>query len=93
MCIRDSIGAVSTIQIKLNIESPWMPRFVVGYTTREIMLLEFSSSIMCLILSGKVGSNIASEIGTMPVSYTHLDVYKRQSQDGQTAYDFRNQPE
>ena len=37
------IGAVITIQIKLNIESPWMPRFVVGYTTREIMLLEFSS--------------------------------------------------
>lgn len=45
-----------------------MPRFVVGYTTREIMLLEFSSSIMCLILSGKVGSNIASEIGTMRVT-------------------------
>ena len=34
----------------------------------EIMLLEFSSSIMCLILSGKVGSNIASEIGTMRVT-------------------------
>ena len=39
------IGAVICIQIKLNIESPWMPRFVVGYTTREILLLEFSSSI------------------------------------------------
>ena len=62
------IGAVITIQIKLNIESAWMPRWVVGYTTREIMLLEFSSSIMCLILSGKVGSNIASEIGTMRVT-------------------------
>ena len=36
------IGAVICIQIKLNIESPWMPRFVVGYTTREILLLEFS---------------------------------------------------
>lgn len=48
------IGAVICIQIKLNIESPWMPRFVVGYTTREILLLEFSSSIMCLILAGKV---------------------------------------
>ena len=36
--------------------------------TREIMLLEFSSSIMCLILAGKVGSNIASEIGTMRVT-------------------------
>ena len=54
------IGAVICIQMKVNIESPWMPRWVAGYTTREIMLLEFSSSIMCLILSGKVGSNIAS---------------------------------
>ena len=53
------IGAVICIQMKLNIQSPWMPRWVSGYTTREIMLLEFSSSIMCLILAGKVGSNIA----------------------------------
>ena len=59
------IGAVICIQMKLNIQSPWMPRWVSGYTTREIMLLEFSSSIMCLILAGKVGSNIASELGTM----------------------------
>ena len=62
------IGAVITIQIKLNIESPFMPRWTVGYVTREIMLLEFSSSIMCLILAGKVGSNIASELGTMRVT-------------------------
>ena len=62
------IGAVICIQIKLNVASPWMPNFTTGYTTREIMLLEFSSSIMCLILSGKVGSNIASEIGTMRVT-------------------------
>jgi len=62
------IGAVICIQIKLNIQSPWMPRFATGYTTREIMLLEFSSSIMCLILAGKVGSNIASELGTMRVT-------------------------
>ena len=62
------IGAVICIQMKENIESPWMPRWVAGYTTREIMLLEFSSSIMCLILAGKVGSNIASELGTMRVT-------------------------
>ena len=62
------IGAVICIQIKLNIQSPWMPHWVSGYVTREIMLLEFSSSIMCLILSGKVGSNIASELGTMRTS-------------------------
>lgn len=62
------IGAVICIQMKMNVSSPWMPRFTTGYTTREIMLLEFSSSIMCLILAGKVGSNIASELGTMRVT-------------------------
>ena len=50
------IGAVICIQMKVNIQSPWMPHWVAGYATREIMLLEFSSSIMCLILAGKVGS-------------------------------------
>ena len=62
------IGAVICIQIKINIQSPWMPIWVSGFTTREILLLEFSSSIMCLILAGKVGSNIASELGTMRVT-------------------------
>ena len=62
------IGAVICIQMKVNIQSPWMPRWTTGYTTREIMLLEFSSSIMCLILAGKVGSHIASELGTMRVT-------------------------
>ena len=62
------IGAVICIQIKLNIQSAWMPVWVSGYTTREILLLEFSSSIMCLILAGKAGSNIASELGTMRTS-------------------------
>lgn len=62
------IGAVIVLQIALNIDSPMLPRFTVGMVSREIILLEFSSTIMCLILSGKVGSNIASEIGTMRIS-------------------------
>lgn len=62
------IGALCTILIKLNINNPLLPRYAVGLTTREIILLEFSSSILCLILSGKIGSNIASEIGTMRVT-------------------------
>ena len=68
LLISFGFGAIICIQMKLNIQSPWMPRWVSGYTTREIMLLEFSSSIMCLILAGKVGSNIASEIGFMRIS-------------------------
>ena len=59
------IGSLCTILIKLNISNPLLPRYTVGLTTREIILLEFSSTILCLILSGKIGSNIASEIGTM----------------------------
>lgn len=62
------IGAVITIQMVLNIMSPMIPAYAVGLATRDVLLLEFSSSIMCLILAGKVGSNIASEIGTMRVT-------------------------
>jgi phospholipid/cholesterol/gamma-HCH transport system permease protein len=62
------IGTVIAIQVSLNIGTALIPRFTIGYMTREIILLEFSSSIMCLILAGKVGSNIASEIGTMRVT-------------------------
>lgn len=62
------IGAVITIQMQLNISSPIIPAYSVGLATRDIVLLEFSNSILCLILAGKVGSNIASEIGTMRVT-------------------------
>lgn len=62
------IGAVIAIQMTLNVMSPLIPAYAVGLATRDTLLLEFSSSIMCLILAGKVGSNIASEIGTMRVT-------------------------
>ena len=62
------IGAVITIQMQLNVTSPIIPAYSVGLATRDIVLLEFSNSILCLILAGKVGSNIASEIGTMRVT-------------------------
>jgi putative membrane protein len=62
------IGSVITIQMELNTSSPLIPAYSVGLATRDIVLLEFSNSILCLILAGKVGSNIASEIGTMRVT-------------------------
>ncbi|THG52119.1 MULTISPECIES: ABC transporter permease [Muribaculum] len=62
------IGAVICIQMQLNMTSPIMPAYATGLATRDILLLEFSSAVLCLILSGKVGSNIASEIGTMRVT-------------------------
>lgn len=68
MIISIFIGAVIAIQMQLNISSPLIPAYSVGLATRDIVLLEFSNSILCLILAGKVGSNIASEIGTMKVT-------------------------
>ena len=62
------IGAIMTIQTKLNTENPLLPRYSTGLVTRDTLLLEFSSTIMCLILAGKVGSNIVSEIGTMRIT-------------------------
>ena len=62
------MGAVITIQMALNFESPFIPQYLIGYAARESMLLEFSSTIVALILAGKVGSNIASEIGTMRIT-------------------------
>ncbi|MCM1035013.1 MAG: ABC transporter permease [Paludibacter sp.] len=62
------IGAIMTIQTKLNTSNPLLPTYSTGLVTRDTLLLEFSSTILCLILAGKVGSNIASEIGTMRIT-------------------------
>jgi phospholipid/cholesterol/gamma-HCH transport system permease protein len=62
------IGAVVALQMAITLESPFIPRFMIGYATREVMILEFSSTVVALILAGKVGSNIASEIGTMRIT-------------------------
>ncbi len=62
------IGAIMTIQTKLNTNDPLLPTYTTGLVTRDTLLLEFSSTILCLILAGKVGSNVASEIGTMRIT-------------------------
>ena len=62
------MGAVITLQTASNIDSILIPAYTVGYTARQSIILEFSPTIISLILAGKVGSNIASEIGTMRVS-------------------------
>lgn len=62
------MGAVITIQTAAQIESAWIPAYTVGYTTRQSVILEFAPTIIALILAGKVGSNIASELGTMRVT-------------------------
>ncbi len=62
------MGGIITIQAAFGFTSPLVPLYAVGLTTREGMLLEFSPTVICLILAGKVGSNIASEIGSMRIT-------------------------
>ncbi|PID95012.1 MAG: ABC transporter permease [Bacteroidetes bacterium] len=61
-------GAVVALQVAYNTDNPLIPKYLVGYSTRQSMILEFSPTIIALILAGKVGSNIASQIGTMRVT-------------------------
>ncbi len=68
MVISVFMGAVITIQTAANIDSAFIPTYTIGFTTRQSTILEFSPTIMALILAGKVGSNIASEIGTMRIT-------------------------
>src|SRR5690554_1221965 len=62
------MGAVIALQTASNIDGPLIPAYTVGFTTRQSIILEFSPTIIALILAGKVGSNIPSEIGTMRVT-------------------------
>jgi len=62
------IGMVVIIHMTSNLGNPLIPTYYNSFTTRDVLVLEFSSTVLCLILAGKVGSNISSEIGTMRVT-------------------------
>jgi len=62
------MGAVITLQTAYNTENPIYPKYLIGLGCRDSIILEFSSTVAALILAGKMGSNIASEIGTMRVT-------------------------
>lgn len=62
------IGGVIAIQTALNIESPFIPKFLIGFATKRSVILEFAPTFCSIILAGKVGSYITSSIGTMRVT-------------------------
>lgn len=62
------IGGIMTIQFAYSMENPIYPSTLVGLGTRDTLILEFSSTMLALIMAGKIGSNITSEIGTMRVT-------------------------
>ncbi len=61
-------GAIIAMQTAYNMDNPLLSQKLIGFSTRQMMILEFSPTIISLILAGKVGSSIASEIGTMRVT-------------------------
>ena len=62
------VGGVVSIQTALNMQNPLLPKYLIGLASRDSLILEFSPTMISLILAGKVGSSIASEIGSMRVS-------------------------
>lgn len=62
------IGAVSALQTAYNLISPLIPLYVIGQIVRDMTILELAPTITCIVLAGKVGSNIAGELGTMRIT-------------------------
>ena len=62
------VGGVITIQTALNISNPLIPKYLVGFATRQSVILEFAPTFTSVIMAGKVGSFITSSIGTMRVT-------------------------
>ncbi len=62
------VGAVTTVQTAYQLVSPLLPNSVIGTIVVESTILELAPTITCLVLAGKVGSNIASELATMRVT-------------------------
>ncbi len=62
------VGGVVAIQTALNVDSPWIPKYLIGFATKRSIILEFAPTFISIILAGKVGSFITSSIGTMRVT-------------------------
>ncbi|MDT8347939.1 MAG: ABC transporter permease [Flavobacteriaceae bacterium] len=62
------IGAVVAIQTALNLDNPLLPKALIGFATRQSIILEFSPTFISIIMAGRIGSYITSSIGSMRVT-------------------------
>lgn len=62
------VGGVVSIQTALNLNNPLIPKYLIGFATRQSVILEFAPTFLSIIMAGKVGSFITSSIGTMRVT-------------------------
>jgi phospholipid/cholesterol/gamma-HCH transport system permease protein len=65
LLISTFMGAVMAVQISYQLGGQLIPKYYVGYLVRDITIIELAPTITCLVLAGKVGSNMAAEIGSM----------------------------
>lgn len=62
------LGAVTCVQTAANMENPFVPKYIISLIVRDSTILELGPTITCIVLAGKIGSNIASQLGTMRIS-------------------------
>ncbi len=62
------LGMVMTVQFAYQLVSPLVSKTVIGTLVRDSTILEFSPTVLCIVLAGVIGSKIASELGNMRVS-------------------------
>ena len=62
------VGGVVAIQTALNLNNPLIPKYLIGFATRESVILEFAPTFISIVMAGKMGSFITSSIGTMRVT-------------------------
>ena len=62
------IGAVTCVQTAYNLTNPFVPKYIIALIVRDSSILELAPTLSCIVLAGKVGSNIAGEIGTMRIT-------------------------
>lgn len=62
------VGGVVAIQTALNLNNPLLPKTLIGFATRQSIILEFAPTFISIVMAGKMGSFITSSIGTMRVT-------------------------
>jgi phospholipid/cholesterol/gamma-HCH transport system permease protein len=62
------LGAVTCVQTAANMDNPFVPQYIISLIVRDSTILEMGPTITCVVLAGKIGSNIAGQLGTMRIT-------------------------
>ena len=62
------MGAVTAVQTAYNLVNPLVPKYIISVLVRDTAILELAPTFMAIVFAGKIGGNIASELGTMRIT-------------------------